>query len=787
MDLHSKFSAWLVTASILMAGAAALMPTSTPGPEPTAAPGGPQPTGWDSPVASPQTGVRPLLVVLMEFTDVAHNSVLTPAFLRNQVFGPRPSVNDYYLETSYGQFSFSDQGSWAWITAYDDPGTGGADESTRAYWNTAPDPTYNGGTFQRWGLKSLDVAGFNFAPLDFSSDGTIDFGQEVAYLLIDANTVGAFGGAMRGMPPGLVLDGKTIAGVSCGVSAGTPWITLYAHELAHQTSWGPGWFLTDYYGIIPEIIGQFSLMGFSGFGSSPNVSPNGPHHLDPLSKIKLGWATPSGVTTDGFYSIDNSEGKGTFYVLWDPAHGKDEYFVVENRWRGTSYDNTDALIGALPAPFAYQGAAAEIPDEGLLVWHVDELRDWNGSTTGGKAKVDLIRRGGTDGTAAFNSADFSYYDWWDGSAPENAKFNDASNSNLGVWCVSPAAATMTAWLDGPGPGILICSPPSPVSAVPGTPVTMSVPFRNTGSSTDTFTVSVSAPSDILVTLPSPLSVGAKATGTANIGLTPIRACTTTPGPRTITITISGGSVSSVTTGTLNVLSYGDPIATLAASDNDVYPGETGTYTVSVTNNGNAADTFGLAFTGLDFGTTYRAYPTAIPGSWASFAPAGPTAGPCAMTSSTLSIAVPPDWAGMEDATYDFTVTATSATTPSASSLTAGQLIVRATPLSMMYYVKYECLNLQSAVGALPPSDVRDGLMDKAIAACAKFDQAMARYVLGDDPPASNLFGTVQNVLGAFLHQIAAQRGKALTDAQADDLQMRAEQIIADIDAILAAI
>ncbi len=105
----------------------------------------------------------------------------------------------------------------------------------------------------------------------------------------------------------------------------------------------------------------------------------------------------------------------------------------------------------------------------------------------------------------------------------------------------------------------------------------------------------------------------------------------------------------------------------------------------------------------------------------------------------------------------------------------------------MYYVKYECLNLQFAVGALPPSDVRDGLMDKAVAACAKFDQAMARYVLGDDPPASNLFGTVQNVLSAFLHQIDAQRGKALTTAQADDLQMRAEQIIADIDAILAAI
>src|SRR3972149_6040940 len=68
------------------------------------------------PPARPQPGVRPLLVVLMEFTDVAHDSVLTPAFIRNQIFGPRPSVNDYYLETSYGPFSFSDQGSWAWIT-----------------------------------------------------------------------------------------------------------------------------------------------------------------------------------------------------------------------------------------------------------------------------------------------------------------------------------------------------------------------------------------------------------------------------------------------------------------------------------------------------------------------------------------------------------------------------------------------------------------------------------------------------------------------------------------------
>jgi len=204
----------------------------------------------------------------------------------------------------------------------------------------------------------------------------------------------------------------------------------------------------------------------------------------------------------------------------------------------------------------------------------------------------------------------------------------------------------------------------------------------------------------------------------------------------------------------------------------------------VTNNGNAADTFGLAFTGLDFGTTYRAYPTAIPGSWASFAPAGPTAGPCAMTSSTLSIAVPPDWAGMEDATYAFTVTATSTVTPD-SDVVPGTLIVRATPVSMMYYVKVEIMNLQTAVMALPPSDVRDGLMDKATSALEKLCQALDRYLLGDDPPAANLVGATINKLEAFLHQVDAQRGRELTIAQADALEAQTAQIIADLQAILA--
>src|SRR3990172_892027 len=430
-------------------------------PEVTAPPSdGPVLTGFDSPVVNPQTGTRPLLVILLDFTDQVHDPVLTAAFVRNQIFGPRPSLNDYYLETSYGQFSFSDQGNWAWITAWNDPGTPG-DESTIAYWSTPANECCGGGGVMRWALRSLDVAGYNFAPRDTNGDGKISFGQELAYLLIYANTFGNFDGRMRGMPGGLSLDGKSIEGAGCLVASGVPWITLYAHELAHQFSSGGGGahFLTDYYGIIPQNIGQFTLMGFSGFGSSPGVTPNGPHHLDPYSKLKLGWYPGTVVSADGFVSIPNAETSATAFILHEPAHGKDEYFMVENRWKGTSYDNTDALIGPLPAPFDAQGAAADIPDEGLLIWHVDETRDWNGTTTGGFAKVDLIRRGGSENNAAFDGSDGGYYDFFDASSPESAKWNGGANSKTGVWCVSPRAATMTAYLDVAGPGVLVCSAP----------------------------------------------------------------------------------------------------------------------------------------------------------------------------------------------------------------------------------------------------------------------------------------------------------------------------------------
>jgi M6 family metalloprotease-like protein len=756
----------------------------SPPPDPTGSgslPPPPPPTGFDSPV-TPQTGVVPLFTVFVEWSDAPAD--ITPAFVQNQLFGPRPSLVDYMLEVSYGQFTYSDVGHYTWITAWDDPMTSG-DESSRDFWHTYPD-SYNGGTFISHGLVSLDHAGYNFAPLDYDNDGTIEFGDEVAYMMIDAMDPGLVsnyrGGGTRGMPP-LTLDGKSTSGKGCTVSEDSPWITLYAHELSHEVL-----DTYDYYYITPQPVNAFTLMGLSGVNAGQ--TPVGPHHLDTFYKMKLGWMSPTVVTHDGYYDIPDVETNPVAYILHNPAHGKDEYFIVENRWKGTSYDKSDGLIDPLVSPLPPADAPVDIPDEGLLIWHVDETRSWDGATTGGFPKVNLTRAWLQDKWAAFNADDLDYYDFYDGSSPLNANWYTGSKSKCGVWAVTGASNNMRAWLDVPGPGILQqLLTPTP-SAIPGSSETLYVKVVNTGDATDTFSFSVvGLPSDLTAVSPGSVTLNSKEQTYEEFEITPIKHWSTAPGIRTFKLRVESTTNPSIYTeidATLEVLPFGQPKISIPIDFAEIDPGMTANYTIEITNEGNVVDTFYLNFIAVDFGTAYEAIPTAIDFSWILFSPKYPSANPGDKTTTILSISVPLDWAAMEDATYDFTVTATSSITPDSDSDT-GALKVHATPLSMMFWVKAEIKDLISEVESLPPSDVRDGLHDKATAAYYKINQSINRYILGDDPPASNLLKTTKNMLKAFLHLLDAQRGKALTVAQADYLAAKAQKIRDDIDAIMLVI
>jgi M6 family metalloprotease-like protein len=741
----------------------------------------PTPSGFDTPV-TPQTGVVPLLTVFMEWSDGPGDT--PPSFVQDQLFGPEPSLNDYMFENSYGQFAYSDIGHFTWIPAWDNPSTTG-DESTRTYWESAADPTYKGGTFISHGLTSLDKHGFDFSFMDYDNDGTIEFGDEVAYLMIDAMDPGLAGdyrgGSTRSMPP-LTLDGKSTSGSGCTVSENSPWITLYAHELSHEVLK-----LVDYYGITPQPVGSFTLMGYSGAYSWN--TPIGPHHLDSYYKMKMGWMSPTVVTQDGYYDIPDMETNPVAFILHDPSHGTDEYFIVENRWKGLSYDNSDGLIDPLVAPLPPADAPSDIPDQGLLIWHVDETRSWDGASTGGFPKVNLTRRGLSNSEAAFNSADNDYYDFWDGSTPLSSNWYTASNSKCGVWAVSKTQQTMRAWLDVPGPGVCVEETSNTPAVIPDDTATVTVRLINTGDTSDTFSLTVGGMTGGLdITGPGPVTLAPKAQTEVNILVSPQRIFTNAPGVRTLLVTATSQSNPAVTTSEqayMEILPFGQPHVTIPINIREVYPGDTTYYILDVYNLGNVVDNMYLNLVGVDFGNTYEASPTALPEAWVNFNPIWVSTAPGTSGKSNLTITVPSDWAGMENTTYEFEVTAYSSITPD-SHTNNGYLTVFATPESMMYYVKVELENLESDVNA-SSTDVKEGLLAKIHGAQAKLDQAFERYQLGEDPPASNLFRTVQNKLEAFLHLVDAQRDKKLSVSEADDFTMKAQKIIDHIDTILGLI
>jgi hypothetical protein len=51
--------------------------------------------------------------------------------------------------------------------------------------------------------------------------------------------------------------------------------------------------------------------------------------------------------------LKDVETKHQAIVLYDPKHGKDEFFIIENRWPDDTYDK-------------------KLPDAGLAVWHIIE-------------------------------------------------------------------------------------------------------------------------------------------------------------------------------------------------------------------------------------------------------------------------------------------------------------------------------------------------------------------------------------------------------------------------------
>lgn len=262
-----------------------------------------------------------------------------------RVHGATDSVRGYFLENSNGAFTIQNAGVLGWYDA-DKPGD-------HYYDNANHNATYNdgwhSGHVEKWAeaIRKADND-FNYATYDVNRDGVVT-PDELAVLIVipQASPFGANRNVVGIQAPSekpLIVDGVRIPIMAEWYTGDPVNFPVAAHELSHLLL-GQGDLYFTFFN--PFAAGDYSLM-------DQTYQKN---HMDPLAKLKHGWVNPKIIFRSGRYSLkDVATGHGV-WILMDPARGAEEYFIIENRWKGSSqYD---------------QG----LDDEGLAVWRVTEKQE----------------------------------------------------------------------------------------------------------------------------------------------------------------------------------------------------------------------------------------------------------------------------------------------------------------------------------------------------------------------------------------------------------------------------
>src|SRR6266508_2054471 len=259
------------------------------------------------------TGTVRILVLLVRFTDVP--ATQTPAFVDGVFNDASPgakSMHAYYSEVSIGTLTIQATVIAMWFQSvhpmsdYD----GVVDHITIVH----------AGAGQEGGGSSDLIWSHRWAVLD--ADPTVPGSQSL-------------------MADGVQIYGYTMVGEDSPVG-------VVAHEFGHDLG------LPDLYDTdgSSDGAGIWDIMA----GGSWNGAPAGtsPADMTAWSRIRLGWITPTEVTTALIgTSVPQAETLGgKVFRLSIPGASSPEYFLIENR-ESVGFD-------------------AALPASGLLVWHVDD-------------------------------------------------------------------------------------------------------------------------------------------------------------------------------------------------------------------------------------------------------------------------------------------------------------------------------------------------------------------------------------------------------------------------------
>ncbi|MBM3216029.1 M6 family metalloprotease domain-containing protein, partial [Candidatus Poribacteria bacterium] len=304
------------------------------------------------------------LVLRVDFSDTP--GVRSRAQLDGYLFGEGVSLASYFAEVSYGKMTVSG-------------GPGGGSYPRRDAWYRMPKMMgyYGEGRifverYQELVKHACDAADadVDFRDYDRDGDGILDH-----LILLHAGNDEASSGVPADIWSILVPDvGRAWDGVRVDTtvvigeepSFKSPHLGVWFHEFLHDfgtpETYVVGTLITDH-------DQQWCIMGLFGpyQGNGPARDGTQPSHLCGYLKWDLdgipengrhGWVTPIELddNTIGLQvpAFSAPEGHDPLYKVNLPGTRGKEFFLIENRTkRGGSYDQ-------------------DIPDEGLIIWHVDE-------------------------------------------------------------------------------------------------------------------------------------------------------------------------------------------------------------------------------------------------------------------------------------------------------------------------------------------------------------------------------------------------------------------------------
>ena len=296
------------------------------------------------------SGTKSMPCALIKFPDQV-NTYAAGNF-QNMLFTPNGiatgSANDFYTQNSYGQLTLSGQVT-DWLSA----------ANSKSYYGYGNGDA-RAATLAKEAAQQADTAGFNWAPYDNNHDGYVDtlwlvhsgIGREESGNNADIwshswnfNSAGVgFYTTMTADPyhagQYLKINNYIVMPESSKWAGGhgsvqtIVGIGVFCHEFGHALG------LPDLYDTAGtgQGLGNASLMAGGSWGGNGNDA-RFPAHMDAWSKVDLGWITPTIVTSNGSYTVNNNESNQSCLLVKPLGSTTNQYFLVENR-QHEGFDNT---------------------------------------------------------------------------------------------------------------------------------------------------------------------------------------------------------------------------------------------------------------------------------------------------------------------------------------------------------------------------------------------------------------------------------------------------------------